>query len=406
VSGPHPQGAQQFPRLRQSLAPQGRGKLFHEFAAKALEEMHRRTRSRIEVDVALGDPARGAAPGDVDDVCHQPGCDKPARVIPRAPSATRTAAQLVCDDGPPHYSDVVNVPMSEIADLYWIVVKWAFDTHVRRVAPLDVERRLEAIVNATPTRKGGFVERIVTGSWTRCSRRREPVARHRARLEGHVGAPAADRGVLRGLLPAALLRPARDAQLPLDRAGHAARVLRALLEPREATITRDKLPDIEAECPRWPSASTAPSRRRRLEADAGRHCNVLPAPDGLPDPRLRPRRGPHHRRRARAEGRRRSLLVADVVVKQTRKALQAYVEQHGPVPVKDSKGWGYEQTVTKLKPDQEQVQAALALGEDPAKLFRERRGTRFGQITLKPGQERSEDDALAAALKASLEEKG
>jgi hypothetical protein len=430
VSGPHPKGAQQFPRLRQSLLasyddcalqarfdtlwrrgysshPQGRGTLFHAFAAKCLQEMALHGEGRIEIDVAQAIMREVMRQADVDDVCHQPHCDLPARVIPEK-ERDEDGKELICGEGHKHYSAVVNVPASERSMLEWLAVKFAKDNTWDVSHLVDVERRLETTITY-PDPEGGFVERVLTGQLDALFV--DPLDPSHAIVLDYKSTwrlPAETEVSFEGYFQQRFY-----ALLVMRNYRSINRVtLREFYvnysTPREATLDRDKLEAIEADVSALVERFDRSVDKEIWRPTPGRHCSYCPRPQACPIP-------VHVRGEGRivaeedAQRLGGQLVVAEVVVKQTRKALQAYVEHHGPVPVKDSKGmtvWGYEQTVTKLKPDQEQVQAALALGEDPAKLFRERRGTRFGQITLKPGQERSEDDALAAALKASLEEKG
>jgi hypothetical protein len=118
-------------------------------------------RGAIEVDVALAILHEVLRQADVDDTCHEPGCDKPAKWIPES-KRLKDRRALICPDGHRHHSSVVNVPMREVKDLYWIVVKWASENSFDVSHLVEVERRLEATVRY-PNPKGGFVERTITG---------------------------------------------------------------------------------------------------------------------------------------------------------------------------------------------------------------------------------------------------
>lgn len=424
---PYPKAVARFPRVRQSLLsafddcalqakfdldyrrgyashPMGRGTLFHRFAARALQEMALHQQSRIDPDTAVAILQDVLRQHDVDDVCHEPHCDRPARVLPEA-ERDPDGRELICDAGHRHYSEVVNVSARHRADLQWIVRKWANDNEFDVSHLVDVERRLQAVVRY-PNPVGGSVERLLTGQLDAVF-----VDPHDAR---HVYVldwkdtwklPPPTEISFEGYFQQRFY-----AFLVLSSLRTVERVtLREFYvrysEPREATLTRQDMvaiePDIAALVERFDQAV----ERDVWRPTAGKHCSYCPRPAACPIPVA-----------VRGEGRIVSeeqaarigaqVLVAEAVLDQARKALQAYVERNGPVPVKDSKGrtvWAYKKTSTQIKPTADQVRAALAVGEDPATLFRERSGTRFGKYNVPPGQEQVEDDALTAALKASLD---
>jgi hypothetical protein len=424
---PYPNAVRRFPRLRQSLLatyddcalsarfeidytrgfnthPQGRGTLFHRFAAEALRTMALHNESIIDPDVAMGifdDVLRQAT---VDDTCHEPGCDLPATVLAED-EREEDGRELACADGHRHYSAVVNVPARERADLGWIVRKWARD-NVWDIAHLvDVERRLEATVYY-PDPAGGSVERLLTGQLDAmfvdpADATHAIVIDHKDTWRLPPPTEVSFEGYFQQRFYAFLvMRAYRTIQKVTLREFYV-----RYSEPREATLTREHINEIEADVSALVERFDASAERGSWRPTPGRHCSFCARPQACPIPvHVRAEGRITDREQAQRLGA--QLVVAEVVLAQTRKALQSYVDIHGPVPVKDSKGntvWGYERIERVSKPTAEQVREAMATGQDPAGLFKARPGTRFGKITLHPGQEQNEDDALAAALRASLE---
>lgn len=426
---PYPDAVEKHPRLRQSLLssfdecalmtkfeltyrrgwdshPQGRGTLFHRFAAKALQTMAMMGEPRIDPDTATGILDEVLRQHDVDDFCHEPYCELPARVIPEK-DRDEDGRQLICDAGHRHYSGEVNVPTRERDDLRWIVRKWANDNEFDIARLVDVERRMEALVHY-PHPDGGFVERLLTGQLDALfTDPHDPAHAIVLDFKDTWRLPAPTEVSFEGYFQQRfyaflVLRTFRSIQKVTLREFYV-----RYSEPREATLTRQHMEQIESDVSALVERFDRAVQRNVWRPSPGRHCNFCARPQACPIP-VHVRAEGRITSRADAQRLGAQLVVAEVVLKNTRAALQSYVDIHGPVPVKNSKGltvWGYEKVKRKKNPTREQVQAAMALGEDPAKLFSERDGTRFGQITLRPGQENAEDNALAAALKASLERK-
>jgi hypothetical protein len=101
------------------------------------------------------------------------------------------------------------------------------------------------------------------------------------------------------------------------------------------------------------------------------------------------------------------LLTADVVVKQTTKALRAWSEINGPVPVKNAKGesyYGFEEYERVSRPSVEKAEQAQRLGVPITSLFKRAKATRFGLLNKKPKTPEQEDAEIMAALERSTEE--
>lgn len=423
---PFPKALAKYPRLRQSLLssyddcalaaqfdllyrkgysyhPQGRGQLAHRVFAKCFQEMAMHDQSRIEPDVATAILHEVLRQHDVDDVCHEPGCDKAAFVIP-ADERHEDGREIGCPAGHRHYSAVVNVPARERDDLRWIVRKWANDNEFDIRHLVDVERRLEAIVHY-PNPLGGSVERTLTGQLDALFVDPEDsthaiVIDHKDTWKLPAPTEVSFEGYFQQRFYAMLvLKNYRSIQKVTLRECYVRRS-----EVREATLTRENLPDVEADI-----SAIMERFDRSVETDvwrptAGRHCTFCARPQACPIP-VHVRQEGRITDPAQAERLGRQILVAEVVIEQTRKALSSYVDVHGPVPIKDSKGstvWAFEEVVRVTKPTAEEVAEAVRSGVDPTTLFKSRKGTRFGKVTIKPGQEEADDDALHAALKASL----
>jgi hypothetical protein len=146
---PYPKALDAFPKLRQSIlatfdecpmtwhfghkygqgwsrAASARGILWHRFMAKAFREMAAQGEEALEVDVALA-------------ILHETlrQADVPER-------------------------DLVACPMHEIADLYWMTKKMAYEMRWSINSLVDVEKRLSTVVEY-PNPIGGSVMRVVTG---------------------------------------------------------------------------------------------------------------------------------------------------------------------------------------------------------------------------------------------------
>lgn len=147
---PYPSALERFPKLRQSRLssfdqcalmtrfdedmrsgwsghPQGRGQIFHRFAAKALLAMAAAEEKQIDEEVALSILRECLRQHDVPD------------------------------------EEVVNIPFEQIKDLRWVVVKWAADNEFDIEYLAAIEQRIDAVVQY-PHPDGGWVDRIVTGA--------------------------------------------------------------------------------------------------------------------------------------------------------------------------------------------------------------------------------------------------
>src|SRR3954470_12345805 len=139
---PYPRAMRRFPVLRQSWLstfdrcalssrfdhlyrrgwdthPQARGTMWHRFAGRALREMAQLGERTIEVDVALAILHEVVRQEDVDRDC--PDCFS-TRI---APGISRTGMRRCLACGAKFETELTNLPMRELKDLYWTAIKWA-----------------------------------------------------------------------------------------------------------------------------------------------------------------------------------------------------------------------------------------------------------------------------------------
>jgi hypothetical protein len=184
-------------------------------------------------------------------------------------------------------------------------------------------------------------------------------------------------------------------------------------EPREATVHRADVEDLRQELSQLAERFDRSVEESLWRPTPGAHCSWCPLPERCTImARVRGEGAivtDEDARKVAAE-----LVVADAVREKHRKALKAYSSRSGrPTPVADAKGrraFGFVEQTRTLKPDSEDVVAALReAGLDPKRvvvddLYRKQKTTRF-QLMVPPEDERPtpEDAALAELLRASIE---
>jgi hypothetical protein len=139
------------------------------------------------------------------------------------------------------------------------------------------------------------------------------------------------------------------------------------------------------------------------------NCSYCPRPSACPIfPEVRGEgaiQDAEHARRVAAQ-----LVVARTASERWTRALKAYANIHGPIPVADAKGrrqFGYVRSQSTQRPSREDLERALqAAGGRPIRvddLYRERVHTRFEEHTPETGVEITPEDArLAEALRSAL----
>lgn len=390
---PYPKAVERFPTLRQSrLATfddcallagfdlkyregwsdhdQASGQIFHRFAAKALLEMVDRNETKLPTDVALAILRETLRQHDVPD------------------------------------EDVVSIPMSKVKDLRWMVVKWSHDNTFTIKNLVAVEKRLEApVYYDNPA--GGFVERRLTGQLDALF---VEGADHAILLDWKSGwGLPPEKGISEGgyfqqrFYAFLLMKTYPSIQRVTLREFYV-----RFSDTREATMARDKLPEVEEEL-----AALAERFDRTYEIGGalwkpspGKHCSYCPLPHKCPIfPDVR-RSGAiqdwDDAKRVAAE-----LIVAKSAVKARDGAAKAWARAHGPIPIKAAKDpnrvLGFKETTRVERPDQDKMQQAVAQGIDPRTLYRESTSTRFVEFTREEVPEVPEDAALMNALEESIE---
>jgi hypothetical protein len=388
---PYPKALEEFPVLRQSTlstyddcglsslfdrrwrkgwsaADAGRGIIWHRWAAKALREMAAHDEDHLEVDVGLAILLETLRQADIP------------------------------------MEDVVNIPMREIFDLSWMVKKFCYETRWNIAGLVDIEQRLSWTVRY-PNPYGGFVERVISGQLD-------------ALFAEGIGL---ERGIVIDYKTGWWLPPTSD----ISESGFFQQRFYALLamrnhhtltsvtlrefyprysQPREATLYRDNLDEIEAEITALVERFDRSVQEDVWHPSPGKHCSYCPRPTACPI-------FPTAKRSGRIRGDEEASLVAaqvlvgEAAIKQGKEALKAWTSEHGSVPVRDAKAnrvYGHRASKRVERPTREQLERGLQLGESLDDLYREQVGTRFDIHVPQPVPVAEDDDELLQRLEASL----
>lgn len=415
---PFPKAVEQFPTVRQSLLskfddcalsakfyidheqdwnghPQARGIIFHRFAAKALLAMEAAQENTIPRDVAL-------------ELLRE--CLRQHDVEPR---------------------DHINIPFSQIKDLRWVVMKFAKDNAFEIATLASVEERLEAIVEYESP-EGVLIPRRMTGQLDAVFL---PEPDHAVVLDWKDtwALPAPKELSTKGYfqqrfygflvltrypsLNQVTLREHYVRHDPGDGVGSG--------NTRQATIIREDLPNIREELAalverfdrsvelgNWPPEKDEETGEvEKLfywVPSPGKHCGFCPRPAAcpiFPDARVQGAiTSPEMAERWAAEA-----LVADAAKSQRSKAMKAWADVRGPIPIKHAKDpnrvWGYKKTHRKSRPTREEMEAALAVAGpnvDLDELYVDHTQTKFEQHTRENVEETPDDAGLMNALEESV----
>jgi hypothetical protein len=154
-------------RMEWSSHPQGRGQLFHRWAARLLTLLssigHDQLKDDVECPQCGLEPnlelQEGDQPFQEGNAC--PHCRTPLEMK----ALTNVALDLLIEVARQHdvpVEEIVKVPQSELKDLEWIVCKFAKEQRFTIVNLYGVEERLMATLEY-PNPKGGVVQRVLTG---------------------------------------------------------------------------------------------------------------------------------------------------------------------------------------------------------------------------------------------------
>lgn len=388
---PYPKALEEFPVLRQSTlstfdecglsslfdrrwrkgwsaADAGRGIIWHRWAAKALREMAAHNEDHLEVDVGLAILLETLRQHDIE------------------------------------MDEVVNIPMREIADLTWMVKKFCHETRWNIAGLVDIEQRLNWVVRY-PNPYGGVVERTISGQLDALF------------AEGI----SLDRGIVIDYKTGWWLPPPSE----ISESGFFQQRIYGLLamrnhhtlssctlrefyprysQPREATIYRDQLDEIEAEISALVERFDRAVQEDVWHPSPGKHCSYCPRPTACPIFPTAKRSG-RIRTEAEAATVAAQILVREASNKQNKEALKAWSAEHGPVPVRDAKAnrvFAHRATKRVERPTREQLERGLQTGESLDDLYREQIGTRFDVHIPKPELMTEDDDELLQRLEASV----
>jgi hypothetical protein len=384
-----------------STHPQARGQVFHRVAAECLRVMHRQGEQSIPVDAALAILHDKLRQEDVDREC--PACGS-RKIRPGIRHGMRTCES--CRHRFP--TDLANLPMAHVKDLYWVVIKWAHDNAWDIANLADVEHRLSAKVSY-PNPAGGFVERTVTGQldallvegdrddhavvldWKDMWRL---PAKTEVSFEGYF------QQRLYGWL---VMRNYRAIEKVTLREFYV-----RFSQPREVTIWRDDLDSVEQEFAALVERFDRAVHDNAYTPTPGNHCSWCLRPGAcpiLPEARAEGR----IRTAAEAEKMARQLVVAEALSGQAKGALQAYANLHGPIPIRDAKGkraLGFREHARTERPSREALEAAIrAAGPDGLKvddLYQTSVQTKFEQHVPPRVKPSDEDVVTMAKLEGAL----
>ena len=432
MSHAYPKAVERFPTLRQSrLAtfdrcalsahfddeyradwsgfPQARGTIFHRVAAKCLREMYETGENTIPTDVAVAILNETLRQADIDDEC--PTC--------LLPIVERQGSVIKCEVGHESKSSLLNLPLEQVRDLRWVVVKWATDNAFDIQNLVDVEKRLHATVEY-PHPAGGSEQRILTGALDAL----------------FVTGPKDSEAIVLDW------KDTWDLPSPTDVGfdGYFQQRFYAWLvfknyptiqkvtlrefyvrrsEHREAEVHRIDLENLEAEFAALAERFDRAYQEQNWPPSPGRHCQFCPRPGKCPIfPGVRGEGMIDSPEKARQIAR--EAAVAAAALKQRKAALSAWASVHGSKDLeisshKGRRAWTYRESKRVARPDRKALEEALRdnggkplTQADLDALFKETTGTRFGLHPVSDADMEiaaSEDDErLMESLRRSIEQ--
>lgn len=381
-----------------STTEQASGTIFHRVAERIIKTLYEQNERRIPTDAAIAILDEVLRQNDIDQRC--PGCGKPIVKV--------EGGRTLCAAGHSHTSDFVNIPMSAVKDLRWIVVKFATDHEWDIENLVDVEQRLKATIAY-----GNGVERVLTGAIDALFVNETGDEFIVIDYKSGWGLPG----------PSALgfdgyFQQRFYAWLIFRNYPSAQRVtLRELYvrfsEPRTATVWRADIEDVEAELAALAERFDRAHAERNFPATPGVHCQMCPRPEACPIfPAVRQDGAITTRQEAARVAR--QVTVAQAALKGRKDALAAWTSVHGSEEVSSHKGrrvWGHKTVQRTARPSKQDMEAALAAARSGVpinldQLYKTAATTRFELHTPQPHEDPSPeavDAELMSALEASVD---
>ena len=377
--------------------------MFHRVAAECLREMARLGEDEIPTDAALSILRDLLRQDEVDRSCPECG----AGVRPGLDKLHRRA----CESGHRFETDFVNLPLAEVKDLHWCVIKWAHDNSFDVARLVDVEQRLEGEVRY-PHPSGGSVPRRLSGKLDAVFLE-ETDDQHAIVVDWKDtwGMPPQTEVSFEGYFQQRMYAFLIFRNYPGVEKVTLREFYVRFSEPREASLTREDEPELHSELAALAERFDRAWEERLFPASPGKHCGWCVRPGACPIPDFARSDG-----RVIDEGRAvdlaRQLIVGDQVVKGARAALRAWAENHGPIPVKDAKGrraLGFVETTSTLRPSLDDLERAEREKGGPLnslemrQLYRERKQTKFQAHNPKEVDEAEVEEEIRRQLEASIE---
>ena len=426
---PYPKALKLYPTIRQSVLSsfdncallvrferehrggwnfswQARGGMFHRFAARAMTEMFRQGETTIEVDVALAILHEVLRQADVDKQCPHCGSLKIRRGITKAGNRYCLSCRQRFE------TEIAILPEREVTDLYWTCIKFAHDNEWSIPDLVDVEQRLSADITY-PNPHGVPVVRTLTGKLDTLFIEGEQ-AEHAIVLDykDTWGMPAPTEVSFEGYFQQRfygwlVMRNYRSVEQVTLREFYV-----RFSEPREATITRERMDDLEEEMSALVERFDRTVEEHLYMPSPGKHCNFCPTPQRCPIPADARGDGaiesPQQAELAAA-----TIVVAEQTLKRRRGALETWARSHGAVPVKDAKGrrlMGFRPKERKKRPTVEEIEKLeTELGRTPTvgeirALYKTEDYTRFEAYTPSQQLEDDEDVRLIESLQQAIQD--
>lgn len=417
---PYPKALERFPTIRQSRGvafdacalsakldadyrahwsghPQVRGQIMHRVFAEALRTMVETGENGIPTDVMVGLLADALRQDDVDREC--PDCG--GAII------DATGGIIRCAQGHEFAGDFGNIPMAEIKDMRWVSVKWANDNTFDIEHLVDIEQRLKTPITY-PDGEGGHVERMLTGQLDALF---APEPDHAVVLDWKDtwGLPAPTEVGFDGYAQQRWYAWLVMKNYPsVDRVTLREFYVRHSAS-REATVHRYELVDVEQELSALAERFDRAFQQNTYPPSPGRHCLYCAKPASCPIfPGVKGEgliTDEQTARRIAGEA-----IVAKAALQQREKALKAWADVRGAIPIRADAGrervWGFVERKRISRPTREELEKHLYLGKkiDLDALYREQTVTRFEQHVPTAVEDTADDAKLMQALEDSLKQ--